>query len=157
MTAGRADSPAERVRNYATLAKELAAPDCKRRLQRQLDKLASSHWQQERLLTVEQLQYKCHLSVTLTAAKSPQPPGGQLSELEAAAASAAQAMCQLEPANPHSHMRMAGARLAGTREPQIGQMAQCYLRILDLGQQQRLLDCVWPCTRSWRQRGPRWL
>ena len=137
ITARMVDSPVDAARSYAALAQQLAAPECKRRLQRQLDQLASSHWQQERLLTVEQLRYKCYLSVTSIAAQNQQPPGGQLSELQAAAASAAQAMCQLEPANPFSHMRMADALLVKPTKQHMGQAAQCHMRIFELVQQQR--------------------
>jgi hypothetical protein len=138
MAAGIADSPVGQVGNYATLAQQLAAPEWKRRLQRQLNHLASSHWQQERLLSVEQLQYKCYLSITPIEARSQQPSWGRghLSELEAAAASAAQAVCRLEPTNPQGHMRMANALLAGTLTQRRRQAAQCFLRILELGQQQ---------------------
>ena len=143
--ASMANSYLGRARQFWALAERLADPGCKRRLQRQLEQLAGSHWAWEgRLLTAEQLQHECCASVVnaaINATKVMQAPRAQqVAELQEAAESCAHAMRQLEPNNPKSHIAGADA-LQVTRDRewmqrQIRPMLQCYLRAFELGQQQ---------------------
>ena len=137
-TAASMTSPSlQTVQQLVALAEELATPGCKRRLQRQLEQLASSEGRQEPLLTVEQLQYRCYYSAAVSAKLAEQPSGVQRAELAAAAASSARAMRQLEPGNPKTHVVAASALRFDTAMCNHKQTVQLYLRAFELAQQQR--------------------
>ena len=119
------------------LADRLAAPGCKRRLQRQLEQLAGSAGrQQERLLTIEQLHFSCCYFAVVFASAVPRPSGEQLVEMQAAVASIAQAMRQLEPSNPKSHIEAVGALWLDTSVRQGKQAVKFQLHAFELAQQQ---------------------
>ena len=129
-----ASSYMELVQQFMAVAARLAEPDCKRRLQRQLEQLASSHGQQEQLLTVEQLQYVCWVALGRVAGEVLKPSAEQLAELHTAAMCSVQAMRCLEPT---SHAAVAAALLLNQDRQWLRQAVQCFLRVSELGQQQR--------------------
>jgi hypothetical protein len=118
----------------------------KRRLQRQLERLASSERHQEQLLTVEQLHYCCCFQVIEVAKQTPQPSAAQLAELIAAAASSAQTMRQLEPSNPKTHIAAVMAPHHCGLTQQGESIMQSFLRVCDHAQQQR--GNLWPCLAA---------
>jgi hypothetical protein len=127
----------ESTQQLHAVAGRLAAPDCKRRLQRQLELVAGSEGRQEPLLTVEQLQYCCCFLALDFAMLAKQPSAEQLAVLKAAAAISAQTMRQLEPNNPKSHFKAASALVYEATVRDFKQAVQGFLRAFELSRQQR--------------------
>jgi hypothetical protein len=119
------------------VAKRLAAPDCKRRLQHQLEPLAGGEGHREALLTLEQLQYSCCFAAIKHADDLPQPTAEQLAELKAAAAWCVQTLRQLEPNNPKTHYAAVDAQRLDLAKRDYKQAAKCHLRAFELAKQQR--------------------
>ena len=137
ITAGAASTDMQAMLRHKAIAEKLAAPACSCLLQRQLEQLAASEGQQEQLPTVEHLQYNCWSIALPFACQLSQPSAGQLATLKAVAASSAQAMRQLEPSNPHSHVAAAEALQVDCHRQQTQQRVEFYLRAFELAQQQR--------------------
>ena len=135
-TAGRR---IDAMRCFNKPAQKLADPAVQRRVQRQLEELASGREQQGPLLTVQQLQYVCqhHISKHAAASAAAESPTGQLSESSTAVISSARAMLELEPDSPRSHFAKADALTVASRGQQAKQIVERFIRVSQLGQQQR--------------------
>ena len=132
--------PLEAVQGFGAAAEMLANPDIQQRVQRQLEQLAAGReQQQEPVLTALQLRYHCYYRMNLNAGDLKQPMGEQLPEFRTAAARGAQALLQLEPDNPKSHVAEADAWgiAAAPGNQAMKKHAECLLRVFRLGQQQR--------------------
>jgi hypothetical protein len=133
-TTMQVESALEAVPVIKSAVDKLAAATFRQRVQGQLEQLSGG---QERLLTVQQLQYGCCCCAFKLAIGVHHHWPGQLADLTALAASSAQVLRRLEPNNPASYVWQATALGVVSKGPKVAQQVECYLQAARLGQEQR--------------------
>ena len=133
-TTMQTESALEAVPVIKSAVDKLAAATFRQRVQSQLEQL--SGWQ-ERLLTVQQLQYGCCCCAFKYAILVHHHWPGQLADLTALAAGSALVLRRLEPNNPASYVCQATALGVASDGPKVAQQVECYLQAARLGQEQR--------------------
>ena len=131
-------SNVESVRLLNDVSVIVGNPECKRRLQSQLEQAAGSKEEQARLPTITQLLYSCCFCLlkfaSMVQQDQPQPTASELSQVTTAAARSALVLRQLEPGNPKTHFgEVFYLQLRERWQEAVG----CCLRGSELGQQQR--------------------